>query len=488
MTGVNLHQGNFDIEVKKIDDVHLQVKCEKSIRYELADYFSFYTPGYKFHPKFKAKLWDGKIRLCRIDNGIMYYGLHKEIEKFAAERNYSVHFDETFNQDTGYTYDQRELDEAKFEPRDYQIDAASFALKKKRCILVSPTGSGKSFIIYMIMKHLKMRTLIIVPTISLVHQLADDFKGYNPKTEKWIHKISAGESKDSKRPIIISTWQSIYQQPQEWFDQFELVVGDEVHQFKAVSLTSIMEKCKNVQWRIGTTGTITNADSKVHSLVLQGLFGEIKKVSSTKKLMDEKYLSDFKIKVLILKHDAETSKLIRKMKYQDEMDFIVNYDKRNNFVANLATSHDNNTLVLFQYVEKHGKPLYELIKAKAGDKNVYFIAGEIDGEIREEIRKKVINSNNNIIVASYGTYSTGVDLPNLHNVIFATAFKSKIKNLQSIGRGLRTSNGKEIATLYDIVDDASIKSKKNYSVQHFMERLKIYNEEKFKFKIYNINF
>lgn len=259
------------------------------------------------------------------------------------------------------------------------------------------------------------------------------------------------------------------------------------HQFKATSLTGIMEKCKNVEWRIGTTGTISNADSKVHALVLQGLFGEIKKVSTTKKLMDEKYLSEFKIKVLILKYDEETSKLIRKMKYHDEMDYLVKLDKRNKFIANLAVSQTNNTLVLFQYVDKHGFPLHELIQSKAGDKNVYFIHGDIDGDERERIRKNVMSSDNNIIVASYGTYSTGIDIPNLHNVIFATAYKSKIKNLQSIGRGLRKSDGKDMATLYDIVDDASVKSKKNYSVQHFMERLKIYNEEKFQFKIYNIN-
>ena len=227
MTGNDSQQERCDIRVTKVNDVYLQVLCEKSIRYELADYFSFYAPGYKFHPKFKAKFWDGKIRLCRIDNGVMYYGLYKEIEKFAAERDYSITFDESFNQDSGFTYDQRELLEAKFQPRDYQIDAASFALKNKRCVLVSPTGSGKSFIIYMIMKHLKKRTLIIVPTISLVHQLTDDFFGYNPKTEKWIHKITAGESKETKRPIVISTWQSIYQQSPEWFDQFEVVVGDE---------------------------------------------------------------------------------------------------------------------------------------------------------------------------------------------------------------------------------------------------------------------
>ena len=406
MTGNDSQQERCDIRVTKVNDVYLQVHCEKSIRYELADYFSFYAPGYKFHPKFKAKFWDGKIRLCRIDNGVMYYGLHKEIKKFASERDYSISFDETFNQDSGFTYDQRELDSAKFQPRDYQVDATSFALKNKRCVLVSPTGSGKSFIIYMIMKHLKKRTLIVVPTISLVHQLADDFIGYNPKTEKWIHKITAGESKNSNKPITISTWQSIYQQPPEWFEQFEVVVGDECHQFKASSLSSIMEKCKNIEWRIGTTGTISNADSKVHALTLQGLFGDIKKISSTKELMDQNYLSDFKIKVLILKYDEETSKQIRKLKYQDEMDFLVNYEKRNNFIANLAASQTNNTLVLFQYVEKHGKPLFDLISEKAQGKNVYFVSGEVDGVTRETIRKAVRDGQ---IELSFGDKRLKVD-------------------------------------------------------------------------------
>lgn len=479
-----------DIFVTKVNDVYLQAQCEKSIRYELADYFAFYAPGYKFNPKFKNKLWDGKIRLCRIDNGLMYYGLHKELEKFAAERDYHIVYDESFGQTSELTYDRQELGQAKYEPRDYQIDAVSFALKHKRCVLVSPTASGKSYIIYMIMKHLKKRTLLIVPNIGLVNQMASDFVEYNPKAASWIHKIMAGESKDTKKPIVISTWQSIYQESPEWFDQFEVVIGDECHQYKATSLTSIMEKCHNIEWRIGTTGTVANDNSSVHALVLQGLFGDIKVVAKTKELMDEGYLSQFKVEAIVLKHKDVDGKLVRKMSYQEELNFFVNHEKRNKFIAKLALTQKNNTLVLFQLVEKHGVPLYELMckMAKDYDKNIYFIHGKVDGAEREVIRKKVNDSENNIIVASYGTFSTGINVPNLHNAIFATSYKSRIKNLQSIGRSLRLSSGKEIATLYDIVDDCSVKSKRNYSMQHFMERVKIYQEEKFRFKIRNIDF
>lgn len=487
--GENSLQAKHDIMVYKHNDVYLQVVADKGTIYEIADYFSFYAPNYKFNPKFKNKIWDGRIRLMNISTKRMYLGLWKQLKKFAELNDYTIWFDTPFNETSGFEYNEKEIASSKFVPRDYQIDAVKFALENKRCVLLSPTGSGKSFIIYMIMKHLKKRTLIIVPTINLVYQISNDFIGYNKNAKNWIHQIMGGEEKDSDKPIVVSTWQSLINQPKEWFNQFEVVIGDECHLFKAQSLSKVMESCENIQWRIGTTGTTSNADAKVHELTLEGLFGPIKKVSTTKNLMDQNHLSQFKIEILVLKYDDETGKAVRKMNYSDEINFFVENEKRNRFIAKLACSQKNNTLVLFQFVEKHGNPLYELIKKYApDDKKVHFIHGNIDGDIREQIRNEVNNSENNIIVGSYGTYSTGIDLPNLHNIIFATAYKSKIKNLQSIGRGLRNSDGKEIATLYDLVDDCSIKSKKNFSIQHFLERIKIYNEEKFSFKIHNINF
>jgi len=477
-----------DVIIHKVDQVWLKVECEKSILYEISDAFSFYAPNYKFNPKFKHKIWDGKIRLINLSSCKMYYGLHSSLKKFLEKSDYSVEYAAGFFNKSTISYDPKEIESANFEPRNYQIEAVKFALENKRCILLSPTGSGKSFIIYMIMKHIKKRTLIIVPTIGLVHQLASDFVGYNPKCANWIHKIMAGEDKDTKKPIVISTWQSLTKQTDSWFNQFDCIVGDEVHLFAATSLCGIMEKNHNTEWRIGTTGTISNVDAKVNSLTLEGLFGTIYKVSSTKELMDDNYLAKFKINILLLKHDKETSIKVRKMNYQEEVDFFVRNEKRNKFICNLALSQKKNTLILFQFVEKQGKVLYEMIKEKAGNKKIYFISGEIDGEIREKIRNSVNSSEDNIIIGSFGTVSTGLDIPNLHVIIFASTYKSKIKNLQSIGRGLRLNEGKDIAVLYDIVDDCSVKSKKNYSILHLLERIKIYNEEQFDFKIIDIPF
>jgi superfamily II DNA or RNA helicase len=127
-----------------------------------------------------------------------------------------------------------------------------------------------------------------------------------------------------------------------------------------------------------------------------------------------------------------------------------------------------------------------LIKEKVKERKVFFVDGDVETEIREEIRKIMETENDAIVVASFGTFSTGTNIRNLHNIIFASPSKSRVRNLQSIGRGLRQSDGKEMATLYDIADDLRHKKRMNFTLQHFVERVKIYNEEKFPFKIYNI--
>jgi superfamily II DNA or RNA helicase len=218
---------------------------------------------------------------------------------------------------------------------------------------------------------------------------------------------------------------------------------------------------------------------------LEGLFGSVRKVISTAELIEQKYLAQFLIKCIVLRYSDTDRQLVTKMDYQAEMDWLVRNESRNRFIKNLTLSLKGNTLLLFQYVEKHGKVLYEMLKDEGIP--VYFVHGGVDGEDREEIRRIVEQSPSSIIVASYGTFSTGVNIRNLHNIIFASPSKSKIRNLQSIGRGLRKSESKDTATLYDISDDLVWKSKKNFTIQHFAERVKIYNEEKFDYKIYKVN-
>jgi superfamily II DNA or RNA helicase len=241
-----------------------------------------------------------------------------------------------------------------------------------------------------------------------------------------------------------------------------------------------MTKLCDAKYRFGFTGTLDG--SQTHKWVLEGLFGPSYKIIKTDELMQKGHLAKLDIKVLLLKHPPNRFEI-----FEDEVQYIINHSKRNNFIKNLALDLKGNTLVLFARVEGHGQPLYELINnSKIDDRHVFFVHGGVATEERELVREITERENNAIIVASYGTFSTGVNIRNLHNVIFASPSKSRIRNLQSIGRVLRKGENKVKATLYDIADDISYKSRKNYTLNHLIERIKIYNEENFNYDIVNI--
>lgn len=474
--------------IEKVNEVYNKVKTDdRGIAEELSAYFTFKVPGYQFMPAYRNKFWDGQIRLYNTSTQMLYSGLNNYVVMFAKERGYEVEF-EYDNSAENYSVAEAKkfIEEEKFTmtPRDYQLEAYVDAIRYKRGLFISPTASGKSFIIYMVMRKLLRQTLIIVPTTTLVHQMYSDFEEYGFNSEKYCHKIFSGKDKNTDKPVVITTWQSIYKLRKDWFKKFDVVIGDEAHLFKAKSLTSILEKMEDTEYRFGFTGTLDG--TQTHKLVLEGLFGPAQKVITTKELMDSGTLADFKIKILALKYHDEIRKIVSKMDYQAEMDFIVSHEGRNKFIKNLALSLEGNTLLLFQYVEKHGKILEEMIKEEAGDRKVFFIHGGVKGEERDDIRGIVEKENGAIIVASYGTFSTGVNIKNLHSIIFASPSKSKIRNLQSIGRGLRKSDTKDSATLYDIADDLSWKSTSNFTLKHLMERVKVYDEEKFDYKLYSI--
>ena len=476
------------VRVEKLNEVYNRIHCEPWLAKEIDSFFTFKVPGYQFMPQYRSGMWNGDVHIFNVRGQVLYGGLNGYLEKFCEEREYKIEYL------TDFSTDEFSLKEAQdfisslalpFQPRDYQIDAFVYAVRNRRAVLLSPTASGKSFIIYLISRWFSSRTLLIVPTTSLVHQMYTDFQSYGYDSEKHCHRIYSGEEKDVDKPITITTWQSIYKMPKSWFDRFDVVIGDEAHLFKAKSLTSIMEKLVDCQYRFGFTGTLDGAQT--HKLVLEGLFGPVKKVTTTKELIDQKHLSAFKIKCIVLKHPDPVCKDILKKKYQDEMDYIVSCEQRNKFIRNLILSLKGNTLLLFQYIEKHGRILYnDMQKEIQEDRPVYFVHGGVEGEDRENIRRLVEMDQNAVIIASYGTFSTGINIRNLHNIIFASPSKSRIRNLQSIGRGLRLGENKEECTLFDIADDMSMNSKKNHTLMHFIERMKIYNEEKFENKIYTV--
>ena len=484
----------MNITVEKLNEVYLKIEADADIRRELSDYFSFEVPGYKFTPQYRNRVWDGKIRLYSYATGQMYVGLYPYLKDWCSKKNVQITENNEIVTNNSVTAAECQalLDtyDMSITPRDYQFDAFQYALQYDRGLILSPTASGKSLISYMLVRHylnmINNNILIIVPTTSLVEQLYKDFKDYGYDVENNVSRKYHGYDIDENKRIIISTWQSLYKLPKSFFAQFGAVIGDEAHLFKAVSLTKIMTKLVDCKYRIGMTGTLD--DSKTHKLVLQGLFGHVNKVTSTKQLIDKKQLADLKVYCLILNYTDEDKKANSGVKYHEELEWLVLNEQRNKYLRNLAAGLQGNTLCLFQLVEKHGKQLYELIKNKVGeDRKVFFVYGGVDAQQREKIREITEKSDNAIIVASYGTFSTGINIRNLHNIIFSSPSKSRIRNLQSIGRGLRLGDNKAQATLYDIADDLTYRDKKNYTLTHFQQRINIYNEEGFNYEIHNVN-
>ena len=481
-----------DLIIEPVDSVYIKVKCEKGYAKELSDFFTFKVPGHKFMPAFRNKMWDGQIKLYNIYKQEIYAGLEDYVIQFAKDRSYDIERQESPKKNS-ITADEvikfAKLLNIPFDLHDHQVEGICHAINNDRCLLLSPTGSGKSLIIYTLVRYYlekikpNKKILIIVPTISLVTQMYSDFFEYSKsspwKLRKYCHKIHGGEEKETDKQIVISTWQSIYKMPKSYFDEFEVVIGDECHLFKSKSLTAIMTKLTSCPYRIGTTGTLDGTFT--HKLVIEGLFGRVHKVTSTKELMDKDLLSKLSIDCIVLNYPQDVRKTIKTLKYAEEIDWLVHNKKRNEFICNLAENVKGNTLVLFQFVEKHGKVLQN-----SGKKKVFFVHGATEAEDREYIRKIVEKEDNAIIVASYGTFSTGISIKRLHNIVFSSPSKSRIRVLQSIGRQLRKSEFKDKAKLYDIADDLSWKSHQNHTLRHFLERLKIYEHEKFDYRKINI--
>mgnify|MGYP001163520561 CR=1 FL=1 len=486
------------ISIKKKNEALLYVSSEDSgVLREISEYFTFYADGYKWMPAFKNKLWDGKVRLFDLRSRTLPYGLLEETIQFCNDRGYEYTLTDIANR---FSFSSEFVDgltlslgNKEIKPRDYQLKAFEYATESQRAILLSPTGSGKSLIIYMLLRYflseeLDKKAIVIVPTTSLVEQMYKDFEDYsqldNFNVEDEVHRIYSGKEKYSDQSIVITTWQSAIKMPLNWFAEFGCVIGDEAHTFKAKSLTTIMNRLVNAELRIGTTGTIDGG--QVNELTLIGNFGPIHKVITTKELIDSQTLADLSIQCLVLKYSDEVRKQFGKQTYQEEISYIAQHEKRNNFITNLTLDLKGNSLVIYNLVKKHGEPLFKQIRDKAKGRKVFFVSGNVDAEERERIRSITEKEKNSIIVASAGTFSTGINIRNLHNIIFASPTKSQIRVLQSIGRGLRKSDNGQGTVIYDLADDLSWKKRKNYTLNHAVERVKIYNKEKFKYEIHEV--
>jgi len=482
-----------DLVIEKVNEVYLKITTEPHIEYELRDRFTFEVPNKKFMPQYRRRNWNGDIHLFDMRTKRIYIGLLDKIVAFCDQAGYTYSFEN--NKFYGPPFEVNEFVSkggvkdymnsiTHLQPRDYQIDAVYDALRYNRKLLISPTASGKSFMIYTLVRYFvarKQKILLVVPTTSLVEQMFKDFQDYGWDAQNHCHRIYAGRERTNVNEVTITTWQSIYNLDRSFFEDFNVIIGDEAHLFKSKSLVGVMTKLHHAKYRFGFTGTLDG--TQTHKWVLEGLFGPSYKVTQTKKLIDEGHLATLDIQCVVLKHKPKKFDT-----YEDEIQYLISHERRNKFLTNLTCDLKGNTLLLFTRVESHGDILYEMINNKVNEgRKVFYIHGGVATDEREEVRRITEEEKDAIIVASFGTFSTGINIKNLHNVIFASPSKSRIRNLQSIGRVLRKGKDKVKARLYDIADDITLNSRKNYTLNHFIERVKIYVSEHFNYEIVSVD-
>jgi superfamily II DNA or RNA helicase len=495
------------ITIEKKNEVYLRVQCEAGIAYELSDHFSFDVPGARWQPLVKAGVWDGKIRVYNVNKRELPIGLYPDLKEFCESRNYTLQVSASAeyglpDQVTNIT--PEELYEfikglnlhtrgEKLEVRDYQYEAIYKAIKYRRRTIISPTGSGKSAIIYCLTRYMQecdLNTLIVVPTTQLVEQMYKDFGDYSSEiewdVEEHVHRIYSGHEKKTHKNIVVSTWQSLQRMAPEWFHKFSCVMIDEVQGAKSKQLQALLEKCTEAFMRFGLTGSLDN--SQTHQTMIRGMIGPIMRVAKTKELIEQGHLSDIKIKAITLDYSNETKHALKRIEYNKEVQFLVAHEKRNKFIRNLALSLEGNTLILYTLVEKHGEILYNMIDEKADGRHTFFIHGGVDVEDREQVGTIMRTHKNAIAVCSFGTFAAGVNIPELNNIILASPTKSVVRVLQSLGRGLRKAKGKTHFTLYDLGDRMSVSKKNpNHTYKHFIERLNIYLKEQFEYTLVEVD-
>lgn len=489
-----------DIHISKLNEAYTRIEAGRSICEELNDYFAFFVPNYQFMPKFKNKMWDGKIRLFNTRNNTIPLGLIGYMDQFAKERDYTIEFGDNVVYECPYTREQLRKyfesleiannDGEKIEPYDYQIEAAIECVYKGRRTVVSPTSSGKSLVIYMICRYFMeemqedTKILLIVPTIALVGQMANDMDcyaklEYDDFRKNFIHEITGGKEKHSNALITISTWQSIYKMGREYFSQFNVLFGDEAHEYEGKAVQGIMEKAINASFRFGFTGTLREA--KANKLQIESAFGRAYQTISVDELMRRKQVANLQVVSHVLDYgeDSERTKSILKLKYADEKKFITTLSDRNSYIAKIveaACKSNHNSLVLVEYVD-HVKELKKLFEER--EIPVYIVHGSTNADVRNEIRSYAEENNGIVIVATYGTFQRGVSIRNIRHLVLASPTKSFVRLVQSIGRALRKSKTKEKAYLHDIVDLIQRKSGKSIITKHAEERNKIYLSQKY---------
>ena len=501
----------MSVIIRKLNESFVQIKnYDQELYKKLRERFTFYSPNYRFNPKYKAGYWDGKISLFDSQNDTIPIGLFPDLYKIVKTKTNDIICDFSLFE-KGYDISKEEIlnfckaINLPFKPYEHQINAIQKAIQKKRIILESATSSGKSFIQFVICNFLKLKNdkekiLIIVPTVQLVEQMAKDFcdyaKNFCDYSEN-IKKIYSGQGKEINKQafIVISTYQSLSNiKNNKVFEAFTSVICDEAHTATSLSISNIVSKCTNAEFKIGCTGSLSN--EKVHEMQLKGLFGSVEKIISARQLIEKDMAANFDIKGIILEYNIDdriilknklegikTKKRKEIARYTCEMELIRGKENRLNFFVDFANKIDKNSIFLFKNIE-YGRKLFRELRLNT-KKRVYYIDGSIDVLKREEIRANLERYNNCILVTSFGTFSTGINVKNIYNAVLVESMKSPIKIIQTIGRILRKLPNKN-AVLFDIADELSLNRFTNYSMRHFKSRLSTYKKERHEVKVIKI--
>lgn len=375
---------------------HTQTYCyvwtNSAIERELSDELSFVVPGSQYMQKFRRG-WDGRVRLFNRTTKMVYVGLAPRIMRWAEKQGYTVSSKLPSQMTNWSEFDTQQLLDAypvPFDVRDYQRDAITYGLQHSRTVLISPTASGKSLVLYYLVRA-RMSVgsiLLVVPTITLVRQMVEDWRSYGwADVDDFVHQITGGVEKITEKPVVVSTWQSIFRQPHTWFSRYQSLFGDEAHTFKAESLREIMDKLPQCAYRIGVTGTLD--DAKSNRLLVEGVFGSARRVARTSELQEKGHLTPIRVQGHFLQYGAADRWILREQKrrYADEVEFFTQHPGRMAWLVNFIGQLRGNVLVLYQFVQNHGIPLYHALHARFGQtRPIYFVSGDVSGDRREQIR------------------------------------------------------------------------------------------------------
>jgi len=468
------------IRLKLINSKQAQIETSINDLELIRTQFSIANPAYGRGNKFApARLYaitpSGKYDLGLTDNIIAFLESNQIL--------YSI--DDTLNNKINLGFSDPTIKEySSLEYRDHQFKSIKSALIKGRGVIVIPTAGGKTLIMSSVIESMRLNlkdpdalALVIVPSLQLVTQTAQDFQDYGmPKVTKW----SGNNTPDVDATTIVAGTQILLSDKTDLsvLNNVKILLVDETHGLRRGNEINKIFNLIDTDYKFGFTGTMP--PSPIDQWNIIGKLGPIVYEEKTKSLKQKNYISNFRIVVLDIKHQNIPNFFRNTTKpaeaYNNEIDYLMNNQRRNEIIAKLANRLTNNTIIMVDRID-HGINIERALKETCQDSRpIYFIRGSTEIEERENIRKLMEERNDIIAVAVSKIFSTGINIPNLHNIIFASAGKAKIKIMQSIGRALRKHPTKTIATIFDIADNTK------YSKTHLKERIKLYETENYNYE------